>query len=454
MFSMLLVDFFKKNKALMFSILAISFPAIIEMGLNTLVGIFDTLMISHLIGKEALSASGYANQIVFTIIFIFSSFNVGATAMVSRSFGEKNFDKLNQAAGQNMTLNLVIGTVITVLTWMLGPMTLRIFDTTPEVYAMGRTYLNIVSYSQLFMFISFAAASALRGVENTVTPMIVTGIVNVLNIIGNYVLMTGFWFFPELGIAGAALSTTVSRFIGAVIYIVILFRGTNHLKLFVYNLKITKAILSPLWKLSSTAGIEQFLMQTSFMAMGIFISFLDTTSEASFRILLSIESASFMPSIGFSIAAATLVGKALGEDDQQKALHTGYIAGGLGVLWGIVIGLVFALFPANIISIFTGETDIIQRSVPAMVLAGFDQPLLAYIIIMSGALRGAGDTKTVMVLNALRLWGSFVPLTYVFITFAHTGVKSVWIAEIITLLVFNVIFYKRFQSQKWALIEI
>jgi putative MATE family efflux protein len=440
----------KKNKALILSVLSVSIPAITEMSLNTLVGIADTLMISYIIGKEGLAAAGYANQIIFTIILVFSSFNIGATAMISRSYGEKNYLRLNQVLGQNLSLNIIIGIAMTIFSLSLGHRMMTIFETSHTVLEMSVSYFYIVSYSLVFMFISFAAGASLRGVSDTTTPMLVTGITNLLNIAGNYVLMTGFWIFPEMGIDGAALSTTVSRGIGTVLYIIVLLKGSHHLQLFFTNLKMSLEIIKPLWRLSYTAAIEQFLLQISFVVISIFVSYLDTTAEAAFRILLNIESLSFMPALGFSIAAASLVGKALGEQNQDKALHTGYIACGLGILWGICIGAIFVVFPAFIIRIFTSDIDIIKESIAAMIIAGIDQPFLAFMVIISGALRGAGDTKTVMVYNSLRLWLMFVPLSYIFIVYLNLGVKSIWIAEISAFLVFSMIMLKRFQSMKWA----
>jgi len=448
------MQFIKNNKKLILSIIAVSFPAIAEMSLNTLVGIADTLMISHLIGKEALTAAGYANQIIQSIILIFSSFNIGATAIISRSYGEKNYKRINEVLGQNLLLNIIIGTIVMAVSIVFQQSIMGIFDTSPEVLEMGLSYFRIVSYSQIFTFISFAAASSLRGVTDTKTPLIITGIANILNIIGNYVLMTGFWIFPNLGIAGAAVSTSFSRFLGATFYIIILLKGKNSLKLHLENFKITKKIILPLWKLSYTAGIEQLLMQLSFIAASIIVAFLDTTSEATYRILLSIEQLSLMPAIGFSIAAAALVGKALGEHNQNKALHTGYISCGCGILWGIVMGLIFIAFPNFIMQLFTKDTEIILSSKSAMIFSGLDQPFLAFMVIISGSLRGAGDTKAVMLLSTLRLWVMFVPLVYLFIVYMDMGVKSIWIAEMISYTVFIFITLKRFQSQKWAQINI
>lgn len=445
----------RNNKALILSILTISLPAIIEMGLNTLVGISDTIMLSFFVGEEALAASGNANQIILTVILIFSSFNVGATAIISRSYGEKNYKRLSDTSCQNLSLNVIIGFVIMILTFFFAKNIMNIFETTDDVFKMGVSFLRITSLSLVFMFFSFAAAASLRGVGNTLTPMLITGSVNVLNVILNYVLIKGIWIFPEMGVAGSATATTISRIIGALIYLIVLVKDDSYLKIKIASLKIKKHVLLPLCKLSSTAGVEQLLTQTAFFLSGYFIyKFLDTSQEAGFRVLLTIEQISIMPAIGISIAAATLVGKALGEGEPKKARFTGYVCFGMGILWGIFIGIIFMAFPSFVASLFTPEAEIIGILIGALFIVGIDQPLLNYIFIVSGALRGAGDTITVMILTSIRLWVIFLPLSYISVKYLGMGVKSVWVAEIISVIIFSIIMHGRFVRGKWTQIKL
>ncbi len=431
-------------------IFILALPAILEMSLNTMLGVADTLMISRIIGKEGLAAVGFANQIFFTLIFIFSSFNAGATAMIARSYGERNYKRLNKIMGQNLTLNTSIGLVVFFLTFIFAGNILSVYDITPQVKSLGVTYLKIVAYSQLFMFISFAMAASLRGAGDTKTPMYITGSANILNIIGNYVLMTGFWFFPDMGIAGAALSTTISRILASIAYIFVVFNIKEKLQLKFENLKLTKEILQPLWNFSYAAGLEQLSMQLAFFLNGIIVSILTTTSEAAFRILINIESISFMPAIGTSIATATLVGKHLGEKRPEESLKTGFTAAGLGIIWGLFMGTIFLLFPEPIIRIFTTETVVVEASLKTLRIAGINQAPLAFMIIMAGALRGTGDTKGVMIITAMRLWLMFVPLTYLFTILLQQGVTGVWYAEISSFVVFSFVIFKRFKAMEWT----
>ncbi|PAB59887.1 MATE family efflux transporter [Anaeromicrobium sediminis] len=443
----------KKNKPLLISIIAIALPAIIEMALNTLLNISDTIMISWFIGKEGLAATGFCNEIMFALIFIFSSFNTGATAMISRLYGEKNYPKLNKVIGQNLLLNILIGIVIFTFSILFTKEIFTIYDISPTVFHMAQIYFKSVSPSILFMFISFASAASLRGAGDTKTPMFITIFTNIFNIIGNYCLMTGFWIFPNLGIEGAAIATSCARFTGILIYLYILLKGKNNIKVRLATMKVSKEILKPLWRISYPGAIEQFALNLSFIAFGMIISKLDTNSEAAFRILISIEKISFMPAIGLSIAAATLVGKTIGEKNIEKALYTGYTASFLGALWGTLIGIVFICFPTFLLGIFTKESIIINSSVFTMIIAGITQPLFNLMIVLSGSLRGTGDTKSVTIITILRVWCISIPVFYILTIFLDRGLSGMWIGEIISFIVFIPVMFHRFRKQKWAKLE-
>lgn len=443
-----------KQRDLIKKILIIAAPAVLEMGLNTMLMVIDTMMVSRMIGEDAISAVGVVNSIFFLLIFVFSSFNTGAIAMISRSYGEKNMDRVKIVAGNNLVINLMIGLVITIIAFSLRNILFLPYDITEAVRINVNIYFNVIIIGMIFQFGSFAFASISRGVEDTKTPMYITGLANIINIIFNYLLIKGVWLFPELGIQGAAIATTLARAVAFCAYMIIFLSGRHKIRLKIHLLKLQKSISKQLWKISYPGALEQLLMQGAFLLVGIIITSLDTTSEALFRILVNIESTSYMPAVGVSIAAATLVGKALGEKDIKKALNTGYIATIMGVIWGVFAGLMFLVFPTQIISAFSTKEPLINAAIYVMFFMTLNQPLLNFSIVMSGALRGAGDTAAVMKITSLRLWTVFLPLSFLFIRYTNAGVAGVWYAETISFIIFSIIMFKRFQSKKWASLEL
>lgn len=441
------------KKALIMAILAMAAPAIIEMGLNTILGVADMIMIGQLIGSGAIASVGFSNQIMYFLIFTFSAFNTGAVAMISRAYGEKDLDKMKRVAEQNVVLNLIIGICVTGLAFVFRMQIFAIYDIEPEILTGALSYFNYILVGFVPMFLSFAFASILRGSGDTKTPMWITGFANLINIVGNYVLITGWGIFPELGIAGAAISTSFSRTVATFMYIYVLYLKQSDIKLKVKWI-FDKHILEPLFRISLPGGIEQFFMQLSFVVVGVFIAKLDTDSEALFRILIQIESLSFMPAVGISIAVATLVGKSLGEKDIDKASEVGKTASILGILWGVLVGIIFVVVPLPLLYAFTTDQTVIAIGIPVMLYMAFNQPGLNYMIVMGGALRGAGDTYKLMIYTMVRLWGLFVPLSYLFILTLEQGVAGLWQAEILSILATAIIIFKRFHSREWALLNI
>jgi len=443
-----------ERKILIRSILVIAAPAIFEMALNTMLMVADTLMVSRMIGNEAISAVGIVNSIFFLLIFVFSSFNTGAIALISRAFGENDLEKAEKIAGNNFSINILISIVIAISAFIFKDLLFMPYTITAEVLEGAKAYYDIIIYGLIFQFGSFAFASVSRGVGDTKTPMYITGFANIFNIVFNYILISGFAFFPELGIEGAAIATTLARACAFFIYLY-LFTSDNHkIQLKKHTLKLQKQLTKQLWKISFPGAVEQFLMQGSFFLMGIMITMLDTTSEALFRILITIESTSFMPAVGISIATASLVGKSIGEKDISKAADTGYLATGMGVVWGIIAGLLFAIFPRQILTLFTDEQILIDAGISVFYIMAINQIFLNAYIVMSGALRGAGDTAAVMRITSLRLWTIFVPGTYVLMKYMSFGVSSVWYAEIVSFAFFLFILINRFHQKKWVHIEL
>ncbi len=436
------------------TILLLAWPVIAEMSLHTLVGISDTIMIGNWINKEALAAVGFANQIIFPLTFIFGSFNTGATAMIARYTGEKSFDKVQRVLAQNLFLNILLGLIITITILIFGENLLMIFDTTHEVRANALSYLKIVSIAQVSMFINFSLTAAFRGVGDTKLSMKINGFINILNIVGNFLLITGPWFFPAIGIEGAAIATAASRFIGSIIFIFIALKGHRKLHLQLNLMKLTKNVFKKLFELSSAAAIEQIFMQLSFTIGVIFISYLSVTSEAAFQVLLRIESISFMPAIGLGIAASTLVGQALGEKNIDKAVKIGYTTLGIGIVYGLLMGGIFALFPKSLLSIFTNDKSVVDISITTLMLAAFNQWILSSVIILSGALRGAGDTKAVMYITIIRLWLFQLPFSYLFILVLDLGIMGFWLSEILAFFIFVIVYLFRFKNKKWTKIKI
>ncbi|WP_051412195.1 MATE family efflux transporter [Halonatronum saccharophilum] len=435
-------------------IIILATPAIIEMFMNTLVGLADTVMVGRGIGAEGLAAVNLANYLVFPAVFIFSAFNIGTTALVSRYIGARAKSRAERVASQSYMLNIIIGFILTVLMYFSHTDLIKLFPAEKEVLDIAIPYLRVVIYSQFFMLATFSLSSSFRGAGDTVTPMVVNGAVNLINILGNWLLIFGIGFFPQLGVRGAAISTTLSRIVGAIIFTIIALKGDKKIRLVPRWFKVKLKAIKKLWKISWSAALEQFFLQSSFIILNYLIIQLGTIDYSAYNIVLRIESISFMPAFGISIATTTLVGQYLGAKDKKNALRSGDLSALFGGGLAILLGAIFIAFPEELSSLFINDRDVIESAVIPLRLAGIQQFAISILIIYSGALRGAGDTLRVMFITIFRMWFLSIPLTYYIVNHTDLGLTGVYIGTNISFAIIATIFYLYFRSGKWMEIKL
>ncbi|MCK8824005.1 MATE family efflux transporter [Fuchsiella alkaliacetigena] len=436
------------------NIIVLAGPAIIEMLLNTVLGLADTIMVGRGIGAAGLAAVNLANQIAFPIVFIFSAFNIGTTAIVSRYFGARCDSRAQRTASQSYMLNVIVGLFLTVLIFSTYEQLLSLFPAEAEVVKITMEYLEIIIFSQFFMLITISLSSSFRGAGDTTTPMLINGTINLLNILGNWLLIFGIGFFPEWGIRGAAIATTLSRIIGALVFTIIAARGNKKISLIYRWFKINFKQIKKIWRISWSAALEQLIMQSSMVILNYLTLKLGTIDYSAYNIIVRLESISFMPIFGISIATTTLVGQYLGAQDQQNALKSGNLSALLGIGLSFLLGILFILFPGFLAGIFINDPEVVSSTVLPLRLAGIQQIPIAVMIIYSGALRGAGDTLRVMWITIIRMWGLAIPITYFVVNYTDTALLGIFIGQNITFAVAALIFYLYFRTEKWARIEI
>jgi putative MATE family efflux protein len=200
------------------------------------------------------------------------------------------------------------------------------------------------------------------------------------------------------------------------------------------------------------AGAEQLMMRLGMMAYVTTVAALGTAAYAAHQIALQIESLSYMPGFGFAVAATTLVGQGLGASDPVRAKADGYLAHRLALILMSFMGVIFLLFPEQIMGIFINDPLVIRLGVWPLRLVAFSQPMLATMMVLAGGLRGAGDTRATLVITAAGLWLVRVPLA--FLLTPTLGLVGAWIAMGVDLNLRGLGMFLRFRSGKWAMIKV
>lgn len=436
----------------------LALPAVGEQVLNTFVGLSDTFLIGHLswqaaqqlgyTSTDALNGVGLANQVVGLITVLFSAVGVGATAVIARSRGSKDMDSANLALRQSLLIGLGMGLLSTILMLLLAPATMDMLGAAPEVRPLGVEFLQIAALSFAPAAVLFLATSALRGAGDTKTPLWIMLVVNAINILGSWLLINGNLGAPALGVRGTAIGASAARTVGALILLAILLRSGRGGMRLSFDLRPHVEMIKRILRIGAPSGLEQLVFQGAILIFVRFVTGLGTVAYAAHNVVLNIESLSFLPGFGYAIAASALVGYNLGAGSPADAEADVYEAQIQGTLMMSALGVVMMLFPHQLISLFTPDPAVADAGANAMRLAGLFQPLLAVNFIMSGGLRGAGDTRWPLITKLISTWGVRLPLIMLMLHLGW-GLTGVWIGMTCDFGVQATLAWWQFQRGKW-----
>jgi MATE family multidrug resistance protein len=439
----------------------LAFPAVGEQFLNMLVGLVDTYLVGHISLQVAaqlgygpaagLTGVGLGNYVVWIITTLFMAGAVGSTALVARSTGARNNAESNLALRQSVLLGLALGVIAMVVMYVFAPTAMDLFGADALVALLGISYLRIASLSMPLAGLMFLCNAALRGAGDTRTPLLLMFLVNGINIIVSWLLVNGRWGFPAMGVEGAAWGMTIGRALGGIVVIWILLQGRNALRLDRWP-RPDLSMLRRIVRVGVPTGAEMFVFQAALVVFARFITQLGTVPFAAHNTVITVESISFLPGLGFAVAATTLVGQSLGAQDPKRARSNGHEAFFQAALFMGFMGMLFILIPERLLGLLVDDADVVAAGALPLRLVGIIQPLLAANFVYSGALRGAGDTRSPLLIKLISPWLVRLPLALVLIPLY--GLNGAWIAMSIDLGFQGVLAWWRFYGDNWERIKV
>lgn len=417
------------NKENIKSVLKLALPAVGEMILYMMIWIFDTMMVGNYGGKVAVSTVGLSSELIYTVtnIFIAVGVTVGITSLVARCHGAKENKIGREYAATGFYIGFIIALTISLSFFFFSENMLTLAGAEIDVIYYGNIYMKIVSIGIFFNMLMSLLNGYLRGIGNTKTPLFASLLINIINITLDYVLIFGKLSFPSLGIKGAAIATAIAH-ISGFIFILIYTNKKTKLSLNPFTIWGRREKFNRILKLSIPSSMQEGVFSVARLLCTILIMSLGTIAFASNQITTTIESISFMPGWGFAIAATTLVGHKIGEGDFKKAKEYGLVSVVLGASLMTLCGIVFLIFSENLVSLFIGNSDIevIRLGSKCLKIAAIEQPFIAISMILGGALKGKGDTKTPFVISLITSWFIRIPLMLYFIYILKLSIEYVW----------------------------
>ena len=432
----------------------ITWPAFIELVMSTLFGMVDMVMVGQL-SPAAIAAVGLTNQPFMLLSAIFAAVNIGGTTLVAWSIGAKDHDKAKIVTRQIIVLNTFLGILLAACGFFFAEPIVRFMGARPDTLDMAKRYFEIVAAGMVFQGIIMGITACLRGAGETRIPMFYNVGSNLLNVVGNYILIYGKWGFPRWEVAGAAASTTLSRLLAclAALYVVYLSRRTKIHLSFRGEYRFKPDVIRKVFSIGLPSAFEQFTLQSGLMLFAKIVSGLGTAGFAAHQIGLNISGLSFAPSMAFGVAATTLVGQSLGAGEPQKAEQYARFIRKVAVGFACVVGVCYILFSYPLARLYTKDLAVAAMAGAVLKLLALAQPGQSTQLSLAGALRGAGDTMYPLYASIIGIWGFRVGATYLFVNVFGWGLNGAWIALVMDQYIRSSVIYLRFRSGKWKTIK-
>ena len=442
-------------KAVRRAVTHLAWPVMLQHLLMSVMFLSDTIMLGWY-SQSALAAVGLSGPITMMIRLTMMCIPIAATAMVARSIGEQNGAKTNTNAVTALTIGIILGGIISLFGAALAGNIVALFTPpSSNLYKEAVTYLAITLSAFVMNYLFFISTAILRGAGDTRTPLMVTIFANLLNIIGDYILIYGKLGFPEMGVKGAAISTFGSSVIEGLILLYFLFSKKSAVRLSIKSFwLVNKATLKTMLKIALPAAFEPMITSLGGLVFLKIVAGLGQASLATHHVILRIESLSFMPGMGLSVATGALVGQYLGAKRNDLADLTSKQSIKFALMTMGTLGLIFLLFPSHIISVFTGDNDVRTLGILCLMIAAIEQPFLGYAMIHQGTFRGAGDTTIPLFINFIGVWLIRLPLALLFINIFHWGLAGAWLTMPIDWLVRSIIYKAAHNRGGWKKIRI
>jgi putative MATE family efflux protein len=430
-------------------ILKISLPAAVNSLLDMLQVITDLIMVGR-ISAFAVAAVGLGLQSLMFVFAILTVLHVGTSALLSRFVGAQRFKRASLGLSTLLRFAFFLSIPAMIAWYFLASHIYLWFGTAPQVAVLGENYVQTLTWMMPFIFMKLVFVSALNAAGDTKTPMKVKLVSIILNVILNYLLIFGKYGFPELGVLGAAVGTVIVNLLEFAVYIVLyLRRHTPYLPVWYYSQNLLKRAL----KVGIPASIERALTFGSFMLFTMIITHYGTAALAGYQIGLRVEGIAFMPGIGFTIAAMALMGQGLGAKRPEQAREDVLLV--LKYATGLMFFLSFFMIfmPEKIVWLFTDDPKTIEEASLYLRIVGLSQIPLAFNFVLSGALRGAGDTKRTLKINLISLWFVRILPAFVLSYYFH-NILLVYLAMISDTFVKAIWLWITFQKGKWQKIRV
>ena len=429
----------------------ITLPAMLELVLSQLFGMVDTIMLGQTpMAAKAIAAMGLTNNPINLINGIMVAFNVGATAAVAWAIGAGDQKTAKAITCNILVLDVFMGLIgMFVGTFFAEPIVM-FMGAQPDTVEYAREYLFVIAIGFLPTALTMGTTACLRGVGLTRVPMVYNLVSNLLDVFLNYGMIYGKFGFPEMGVLGASLSTTVCRFVAMGCALGFLFFGNSQIRLSIRDsFRLKLSIVKQIFSVGLPNGIEQLIMQIGFILFTKTVSGLGTTVLAAHNIGLNINGLSWVPSQAFGVAATTLAGQSMGAGEPTKARDQVRMIHRCSLIVAAMVATLYMVCAKQIVGLYINDPAVVALSVGALQLIALGMPAIATQIPIASALRGVRDAKFPLIASMSGIWIFRVFVAPLLVYNLGMGLRGAWLSIVLDQMTRAVVVYIRFRRGKW-----
>jgi putative MATE family efflux protein len=434
----------------------LAWPVLAEQVLAMMVGFSDTLLAGHYLGESHLAAMTLVGYLLWTCYGLCSLVCIGATAMIARFVGAGDWVMANRVLGQSVLIGGVVAVITTILAFALGEHLVWAFDLEGEAADLATRFLRLLLPTVPAIILEAVLIASLRGAGDTLTGLVAMVLVNVVNIVLSWGLLLGVGPLPEWGWDGLATGTAVGFALGGILPLAVLIHGRRGLKLEWRWLKFDLELSKRIARVGLPGGIDVMSVIGCQLVFLTLVNRLGTLSIAAHGVAIRLESLAYLPGSAFEVAAGTLAGQFLGAGDRRRAIHSvlGALACGSGLMLMAALVLFFGAVP--LVDLFLGarQVAVAEIAAPLLRIVAVAVLPLSLVMVLTGALRGAGDTRWPLLFTVFGFLGVRFPVAWLLAFHWGWGIQGAWYAIAADLTVRAALFVARFAHGGWQKVKV
>jgi len=428
----------------------IAIPAIAGLSTQMILSLVDAAMVGRLENPEySLAAMGIGVLATWAVVSFFSSLATGTHVLIAGSYGEKKFQHIGEILQNSIYIGFVIGLIVTFGGIFFSEPFAQLFAKDVSVGKLAGGFIFFRLLGLPLFLITVAYRGFYFGIGNTKIFMISGILTNVLNIILNYIFIYGQFGFPKMGVAGSGLGSTLATLFDASFYFLISLRSSFRLKYFLYRqINFSAKIIRSLYKISLPVSFQNIFILIGFLSFISITGLIGLREQAASQSIVSVLFISFLPCLGFGIAAQTLVGNSLGASNNLLARKYAFETAKLATYYTFFLSTIYVFLPQYLLNLITNEQQIIAKAVPAMRVAGIAQIFYGIGVVFANTLQASGKSMFVMVAEVVSNILIFVPVAYLLGVYFHFGIVGAWIGLPIYIVTYAALVFVKFRFSR------